>query len=123
MKAIGLDAVEVERIEESITRFGERFLRRVYTAYEVDLAPHHEGKFTFFAGRFAAKEAVLKVLGTGWSGGIAFTDVEIRRIPGGAPEVRLSGLAASRAAELGIERVLVSITHTRRDAQAIAFAD
>lgn len=123
MKAIGLDAVELERIEESITRFGERFLRRVYTAYEVDLAPDHGGRFAFFAGRFAAKEAVLKVLGTGWSGGIAFTDVEIRRIEGGAPQVRLSGLAAVRASELGIERVLVSITHTRRDAQAIAFAD
>lgn len=123
MRAVGLDAVELERIEDSITRHGERFLRRVYTPYEVDLAPHHEGRFAFFAGRFAAKEAVLKVLGTGWSGGIAFTDVEIRRVDGGAPVVRLSGLAADRAAELGLERILVSITHTRRDAQAVAIAE
>lgn len=123
MRAVGLDAVELERIEVSIARHGDRFLRRVYTPYEVDLAPAHAGRVAFFAGRFAAKEAVLKVLGTGWSGGIAFTDVEIRRVDGGAPEVRLGGLAAERARELGLAQILVSITHTRRDAQAVAVAE
>lgn len=121
MKAVGLDAVEIHRIEATITRQGARFLQRVYTAYEIDLAPAHGGRFAFFAGRFAAKEAVLKALGTGWAGGIAFTDVEVRRLPGGAPQVTLHGLALRRAEEIGVSQVHVSITHTRSDAQAIAF--
>jgi holo-[acyl-carrier protein] synthase len=116
-----LDAIEIHRIEETITRQGARFLQRVYTAYEIELAPAHAGRFAFFAGRFAAKEAVLKALGTGWAGGIAFTDVEVRRRPGGAPHVTLHGLALRRAAEIGVSEVHVSITHTRSDAQAIAF--
>ena len=123
MKSVGLDAVEMERIELLLKTRRDRFLQRVYTPVEQALAYGRESELTFYAGRFAAKEAVLKALGTGWAGGIRFTDVEVLREPGGAARVELHGLAAEKARELGISRVLVSISHTRRDAYAVAFAE
>ena len=123
MKAVGIDAVELERIEALLAAHEERFLARVYTSAEQELGRASALRIAFLGGRFAAKEAVLKALGTGWSGGIRFTDVEILRDEAGAPQVRLHDLARARADELGWTRVLVSITHTDRDAHAIAFAE
>ncbi len=123
MKAVGIDAVELERIDQLLAQHEERFLARVYTAAERELAGSAGVRTAFFGGRFAAKEAVLKALGTGWSGGIRFTDVEILRDDAGAPYVRLHGLARARSEELGWTRVLVSITHTTRDAHAMAVAE
>lgn len=123
MKALGLDAVEISRIAHLLDSHRERFLSRVYTDAERRQALEGEGELSFLAGRFAAKEATLKALGTGWRGGIAFRDVEVLRGPQGVPEVRLSGLAAARAGELGLRTFLVSITHTRRDAHAVVAAD
>lgn len=122
MRAVGIDAVELERVAAAWERHGARFLDRVYTAAEQELAGRGEGPLQFYAGRFAAKEAVLKVLGTGWAKGLAFRDVEVLRDAWGKPEVRLGGAAAARAAELGFApgSILVSITHTRRDAIAVA---
>jgi len=122
VKAVGLDAIEIERIERSLERHGQRFLDRVYTAREQETGAHRRDRSAFLAGRFAAKEAVLKALGTGWSGGIGFTDVEVLRLASGAPQVTLHALALERARELGIEGFLISITHTRRDAHAVAIA-
>ncbi len=123
MRSIGLDAIELQRIEGALGRHGDRFAERVYTPAERAIASHGEGEIVFYAGRFAAKEAVLKALGTGWAQGLGFLDVEVLREPTGAPRVLLHGAAARRAAELGITRVLVSITHTRKDAHAVAFAE
>ena len=129
MKALGVDAVELERIEETLSRHGQQFLDKILTAAEQSLiGPKSgpgagEGPLTFVAGRFAAKEAVLKVLGTGWAKGLGFRDVEVLRDPDGRPHVVLHGVAAERAAVLGFTQILVSITHTRRDAIAVAAAD
>lgn len=127
MKSIGIDAIEVERIADALARHGDRFVAKVYTAAERTIAAGRshptEGPAEFLAGRFAAKEAVLKALGTGWAKGLGFHDVEVLRGADGRPEVVLHGPAADRAALLGISRILVSITHTRRDAIAFAAAD
>lgn len=123
MKALGIDAVELERIASSLEEHGQRFLDKCFTKEEQASAARGEGPVPFYAGRFAAKEAVLKALGTGWGQGLGFAQVEILRSPSGAPEVRLHGPAAARAAALGITRLLVSITHTRRDATAVCCAE
>jgi holo-[acyl-carrier protein] synthase len=124
MKAVGLDAIEIDRVAEAIERHGGRFLDRVYTAGEQRLAAGSGQAATqFYAGRFAAKEAVLKALGTGWAQGLGFRDVEVLRDAAGAPHLVLHGAASARAVELGISRILVSITHTRRDAHAVAVAE
>lgn len=124
MKSLGIDAVEIERIADVIERHGDRFLARVYSAEERRIAVDSgEAAPQFYAGRFAAKEAVLKALGTGYSQGLAFHEVEVLRNPNGAPRLVLHGAARKRADELGIAKILVSITHTRRDAHAVAFAE
>lgn len=123
MKSLGIDAVELERVAAAVERHGARFLDRCFTPAEQALASGGEGPTPFYSGRFAAKEAVLKALGTGWAEGLGFRDVEILRGPTGAPEAHLHGAAAVRASALGISRVFVSITHTRRDAIAVAVAE
>jgi holo-[acyl-carrier protein] synthase len=114
---LGLDIIRVERIREAIERFGDRFIGRVLTPAE---ARYVRGRPETFAGRWAAKEAVSKVLGLGVRG-IGWRDIEIERLPTGQPAVRLHGRAAARADQLGVERVAVSITHEREYALAIAF--
>jgi holo-[acyl-carrier protein] synthase len=117
----GIDLVEVARIERMLGDHGDRFVSRCFTAGERRYcAANPARQAEHLAGRFAAKEAVLKVLGTGWSGGIAWTDVEVVREPSGKPAVRLHGQAASIAAGLGINTVLLSISHTATHATASA---
>ncbi len=114
---LGIDIIKVDRIRASIERFGERFSKRVLTTNEqryVRMRPET------FAGRWAAKEAVSKVLGLGVRG-IGWRDIEIERLPTGQPSVRLHGRAAARAEQLGMDRVAVSITHESDYAVAIAF--
>ena len=114
---LGLDIIRVDRIREALDRFGERFVGRVLTPAE---ARYVRGRPETFAGRWAAKEAVSKVLGLGVRG-IGWRDIEIERLPTGQPAVRLHGRAAARADQLGLDRVAVSITHEREYALAIAF--
>lgn len=114
---VGLDIIRVERIRDALDRFGERFAGRVLTPAE---ARYVRGRAETFAGRWAAKEAVSKVLGLGVRG-VGWRDIEIERLPTGQPAVRLHGRAARRADQLGLERVAVSITHEREYALAIAF--
>ena len=114
---VGLDIIRVARIREALDRFGERFSRRVLTPAE---ARYVRDRPETFAGRWAAKEAVSKVLGLGVRG-IGWRDIEIERLPTGQPAVRLHGRAAQRADQLGIDRVAVSITHEREYALAMAF--
>ena len=114
---LGIDIIRVDRIRGSIEKFGERFSKRVLTPSEqryVRMRPET------FAGRWAAKEAVSKVLGLGVRG-IGWRDIEIERMPTGQPAVRLHGRAAGRADQLGMERIAVSITHESEYAVAIAF--
>jgi holo-[acyl-carrier protein] synthase len=114
---LGIDIIKVERIRDAIERFGARFSRRVLTEGE---SRYVRDRPETFAGRWAAKEAVSKVLGLGVRG-VGWRDIEIVRLPTGQPSVRLSGRALARAEQLGMTRVAVSISHERDYAVAIAF--
>jgi len=120
--AHGIDLVDFPRIEEMVKRHGERFLDRVFTAAEQAYAKANKNKMEKLAGRFAAKEAILKLLGTGWRGKIAWTDIEVTNNPAGQPVVTLSGEVQKIAKKLGIKHISVSITHTANFAIASAVA-
>ncbi len=119
---IGTDITECLRIARMIERYGETFLRRVYTAGEIQYCHSRKEATQHFAGRWAAKEAVLKALGTGWRPGIAWHDVEIRPEPGGRPTVAVRGGAREAVEQAGIGQLLVSISHCRTHAVAYAIA-
>jgi holo-[acyl-carrier protein] synthase len=108
-----------------IERHGERFIKRVFTEAEQAYAGSHRNNVEKLAGRFAAKEAILKLMGTGWSGKIAWTDIEVKNDDAGRPEVTLTGEVKKIANKLGIEHVSISITHTANFAiaSAVALAD
>jgi len=116
----GIDMVDCARLKQSIERHGQRFLQRVFTAGELDYCMVRKRRIEHLAGRFAAKEAVLKVLGTGWSGGIRWTDVEVRNAPSGKPTIHLSGQCRKIADDLGLIDVLISISHVGTHAIASA---
>jgi holo-[acyl-carrier protein] synthase len=120
--AHGIDLVDCPRIEAMIERHGERFIQRVFTAAEQAYAEANKNGIEKLAGRFAAKEAVLKLMGTGWRGKIAWTDVEVINNSSGQPEVTLSGEVEKIAGKLGIKHISVSITHTANFAIASAVA-
>ena len=113
---LGIDIIKVERIAASLAKFGDRFTNRVLTPHE---RAHVRGRAETMAGRWAAKEAVSKVLGLGVRG-IGWRDIEIERLPTGQPSVRLHGRAAARATQLGMDRVAVSISHESDYAIAVA---
>jgi len=115
---IGIDVAEVKRIRAVIESQGERFLRRVFTLDEVAYCEQFKNKYERYAGRFAAKEAGMKALGTGWSRGVRWVDVEVVRQRGGRPTLELKGEARKIADGLGVKHVALSITHTVE--QAIA---
>ena len=118
--ACGVDIIEVERLRTLRERYGDRFLRRVYCGSERGNARAHGDGGQFLAGRFAAKEAVLKVLGCGLFSGVRLTDIEIRTLDTGEPQCVLRGRARGRAEARGISRILISISHC--DAYAVAHA-
>jgi holo-[acyl-carrier protein] synthase len=108
----GVDLIEVERIAHSIERYGERFLRRVYTDHEIAYCSRRRVSAESFAARFAAKEAGAKALGTGISWGVTWSDFQVVRNPGGRPVLELRGRAALLAKELGVRAISLSLTHT-----------
>jgi len=114
----GIDIAEVPRIADSIARFGERFLRRVFTEGEQRYCDSKANRSERYAARFAAKEAAMKALGTGWNHGVRWRDVEVCRQPGGRPTIQFHGKASEFAARLGAKHVALSISHTAD--QAIA---
>ena len=120
--AHGIDLVDFGRIESMIERHGGRFLNRVFTAREQSDAKSVSRWVEKLAGRFAAKEAVLKLLGTGWRGKIAWTDIEVTNGSMGQPRVELNGEVKRIADKAGIEQVTLSITHTGNFAIASAVA-
>ena len=115
----GVDLCEVPRIRASIERYGRRFLERVFTAAEIACVEGKANRFERYAARFAAKEAGMKAIGTGWRNGIRFRDLEVANMPSGKPTLRLHGVAAEFAARKGVRHVTVSLTHTA--AQGMAF--
>ena len=119
---IGTDIIECLRIAQMIERHGELFLNRVYTPHEIEYCSARKAATQHYAGRFAAKEAILKALGTGWARGISWKDIEVRNDEGGKPIVRLGGGAREVCAQLGIADMLVSISNCRTHASAFAMA-
>ncbi len=117
----GIDLVDTARVEKMLQSHGQRFLGRCFTEEERRYCEANRARMVeHLAGRFAAKEAILKVLGTGWSGGIAWTDAEVVREPTGRPTVRLHGEAARVARGLGIDAWWLSLSHIRTHAVASA---
>ena len=119
---IGTDIVECLRIAQMIERHGELFITRVYTEHEIEYCQSRKQATQHFAGRWAAKEAVLKALGTGWRRGISWRDVEIRNERSGLPTVALRGGARDYMEQQKISEVLVSISHCRTHATAYSVA-
>lgn len=115
---LGVDIAEVARVKTAIERYGETFLRRVYAPKEREYCEQFKNKYERYAGRFAAKEAAMKALGTGWSRGVRWVDVEVSRQRGGRPTIVLAGEAKNVAERLGVKHIALSITHT--DTQALA---
>jgi holo-[acyl-carrier protein] synthase len=120
---LGTDLIEIERIERSVARFGERFLERVFTPGEIAYCHAKKGSAESFAARFAAKEAGAKALGTGISRGVSWKEFEVKRKPGQRPELHLSGRAAEIALELGVKRMSLSLTHSREMSMAVVVAE
>jgi len=117
VRGLGLDAIEIDRVAATLARYGERFERRLFTDEEIAYCRRRREPAVHFAGRFAAKEAGMKALGTGRSRGVLWRDVEVVR-GGGPPRLVFHGGAARRFAELGGQSALVTITHSRTLAMA-----
>jgi len=114
----GIDIAEVPRVGQSIERFGERFLRRVFTEEEIRYCDSKANRVERYAARFAAKEAAMKALGTGWNRGVRWRDIEVLRQPGRRPTIRFHGVAAEFAERLGTKNIALSISHTPEHAIA-----
>lgn len=119
---IGTDIIECLRIGKMIEQHGELFLTRVFTDQEIRYCQNRKRAMEHFAGRWAAKEAILKCLGTGWRRGISWTDMEIGNDQEGKPQVQLCGMAQEIAQKLGISEIMLSISHCRAYATAFATA-
>jgi holo-[acyl-carrier protein] synthase len=123
--SVGVDLIEVARIQRALEHsgIGKRFRDRVYTAGEIAYCEKKgRGKYQSYAGRFAAKEAVMKALGAGWGAKVSWSNIEVVRARGGKPEIALHNHTSAFAQKLGIRRLLVSITHTAEHALAYVVA-
>src|ERR1700756_4419659 len=114
----GIDIAEVPRVAQAIRRFGDKFLRRVFTDGEIRYCDSKANREERYAARFAAKEAAMKALGTGWNHGVRWRDCEVVRMPGGRPSIAFHGVAGEFAAKLCVKHASLSISHTAE--QAIA---
>ena len=115
----GVDLAEVSRIRQAIERFGERFLARVYTPEERAYVGRKKNQYERYAARFAAKEAGMKAIGTGWKRGVTWQDLEVVNLPSGKPTLRFSGKAKEFAERMGVKSVALSLSHT----EALAIAE
>jgi holo-[acyl-carrier protein] synthase len=119
----GIDLAEVPRIRHSIERYGRRFTERIYTPREIAYVERKANKFERYAARFAAKEAGMKAIGTGWRGGITWQDFEVTNLPSGKPTLAFHGKAAEVAARLGVRHVSLSLTHTAETGMAFVILE
>jgi holo-[acyl-carrier protein] synthase len=108
---LGVDITEVDRIEAAMARRGRAFLERLFTPSEISYCQRHRNRAERFAGRFAAKEAAMKALGTGWARGVRWIDIEVVREPSGKPTLKLSGATRAIADGLGVKNIALTITH------------
>lgn len=115
---MGVDLAEVPRVRATVERFGARFIERVFTAAEIAYVERKANRFERYAARFAAKEAGMKAIGTGWKRGVRWRDFEVANLPSGKPTLRLHGEAARVAEQLGVKAVALSLTHTAEMAMA-----
>jgi holo-[acyl-carrier protein] synthase len=120
---LGTDLIEIERIEASVERFGERFLERVFTAGEIAYCMRKRQSAESFAARFAAKEAGAKALGTGISRGVSWKEIEVRREMGQRPTLHFNGRAGELAKAMGVRRVQLTLSHSRTVAIAVAVVE
>ncbi|MFN0165749.1 MAG: holo-[acyl-carrier-protein] synthase [Bryobacteraceae bacterium] len=120
----GIDLAEVDRIREAIERHGRRFIDRIYTPAEIAYVERKANKYERYAARFAAKEAGMKALGTGWKRGVRWHDFEVANLPSGKPTLQLHGVAAEIAGRQGVNTISLSMTHTRQFGMAfVVFED
>jgi holo-[acyl-carrier protein] synthase len=119
----GIDITEVDRVRETIQRFGSRFLNRVFTEAEIRYCESKKNSAERYAARFAAKEAAMKAIGTGLRRGVTWKDVEVDHAPGGRPILKLSGRAAEFAERLGARHIALSLTHTAQTAMAMVLLE
>ena len=120
---IGVDVIQNDRIRESLEKFGDRFINRIYTEGEQQYCKKCANPAIHFAARFAAKEAAFKALGTGWAAGVKWKDVEVERLASGKPELHLHGEALERAKSMGAVRFHVSLTHDQLVSVAVVIFD
>ncbi len=120
---IGIDLAEVDRIREAIERHGQRFIDRIYTEKEIAYVERKANKYERYAARFAAKEAGMKAVGTGWKRGVRWRDFEVTNLPSGRPTLQLHGEAAKFAESLGVRNIALSITHTAAQGMAIVILE
>lgn len=120
---LGTDLIEIARVQQSLDRFGERFMHKVFTEGEIAYCQRKKQAAESFASRFAAKEAAAKALGTGISRGISWKEIEVRRKPGERPTLHLTGKAAERAEAMGVRNMQLSLTHNRDVAMAVVVAE
>jgi holo-[acyl-carrier protein] synthase len=114
----GIDIAEVPRVAEAIERYGQRFLKRIFTEGEIRYCESKANRVERYAARFAAKEAGMKALGTGWNYGVRWRDIEVRRQPGGRPTLEFHGKAGEFATNMGVTNIALSLTHTAEEAMA-----
>jgi len=120
---IGTDLAEVDRIRDAIERHGVRFVERVYTPAEIAYVERKANRFERYAARFAAKEAGMKAIGTGWRRGVRWQDFEVTNLPSGKPTLALHGIAAEIAAKLAVRNISLSLTHTAAQAMAVVILE
>ncbi len=109
----GVDLAETERVRSAIERFGARFVERIYTPAEAAYVERKANRYERYAARFAAKEAGMKAIGTGWRRGVRWRDFEVANLPSGKPTLRLHGVAARIAERMGVRNISLSLTHTK----------
>ena len=120
---IGTDLAEVGRIRDAIERHGRRFIERVFTPAEIAYVERKANRFERYAARFAAKEAGMKAIGTGWRHGVRWHDFEVTNLPSGKPTLALHGVAFGFAERLGTRNVMLSLTHTAEQAMAVVILE
>lgn len=119
----GIDLAEVDRVRDAIERHGARFIDRIYTPAEIAYVERKANKYERFAARFAAKEAGMKAIGTGWRRGVTWHDFEVANLPTGRPILRFHGVAAEIARQMGVRHVALSLTHTRQYGMAFVILE
>lgn len=119
----GIDLAEVPRIRAAVERYGPRFIQRVFTPKEIAYVERKANKYERYAARFAAKEAGMKAIGTGWRRGVRWQDFEVTNLASGRPTLTFHGVAAEFARRLGVERVHLSLTHTEQYGQAFVILE